>query len=690
MTVPYTFATATSAIPLSQLDSNFATAITLGSTALYLGNTTTTIAGLTLTSPTLTTPALGTPASGVLTNCTGLPPGGLSGLGTGVATALAVNVGTAGAFVVNGGVLGTPSSGTATNLTGLPLTTGVTGTLATTNGGTGLTSFTANGVVYASSTSALATGSALTFDGSYFTATSGTGTFLNDILQVSGTATKVNANGIGLEFRGSATPNITAYNRTSSAYLPMTLDTSASIFSISGSEQMRLTSSGLEVKQSQLIGYSSYAGIGTNGLAVAGNLGIGTSSPSEKLEVYGSTVGGVVAKINNANASGYSQIYLTNSGASGRSYVLASGGNSSASGFANNFYIYDTAAAATRLTLDSAGNLGLGVTPSAWLAGSQAFQNGGGSVFQYDNARIFVGQNTYIDSAAADRFIGNGYATRYRQYAGTHAFYVSTVSNSSGAGAPQTLTQAMTLDSSGRLGIGNTSPTTLLSIGSGAGSGGYGGGVYLNRGASNYNFYEASDGTNSIIFGLDNTLSNAKIGSINSYPIGFYTGNQERARIDSSGNFCYGVSSFSAANSGFLVTADGSSTYTAHASGTPSGAVYSYFYYNNGIIGSITQAGTTGVLYNVTSDQRLKENIVDAPEFGSVIDSIKVRSFDWKTDQTHQRAGFVAQELVTVAPEAVHQPTNPEQMMAVDYSKLVPMLVKEIQSLRKRLADAGI
>lgn len=62
------------------------------------------------TSPTLVTPALGTPASGTLTNCTGLPIAGIASLGTGVATALAVNVGTAGAFVVNGGALGSPSS----------------------------------------------------------------------------------------------------------------------------------------------------------------------------------------------------------------------------------------------------------------------------------------------------------------------------------------------------------------------------------------------------------------------------------------------------------------------------------------------------------------------------------------------------------------------------------------------------
>ena len=57
MPVPYTFGTSTSAIPLSQLDSNFSTAITIGNTAVQLGNTVTTLNNLTLANVTISSVA---------------------------------------------------------------------------------------------------------------------------------------------------------------------------------------------------------------------------------------------------------------------------------------------------------------------------------------------------------------------------------------------------------------------------------------------------------------------------------------------------------------------------------------------------------------------------------------------------------------------------------------------------------
>jgi hypothetical protein len=251
----------------------------------------------------------------------------------------------------------------------------------------------------------------------------------------------------------------------------------------------------------------------------------------------------------------------------------------------------------------------------------------------------------------------------------------------------------MTLDASGNLGVGTTSPAVRLDVQS-----------------STANIFATSTtGTNGVsiraintggymIVGRD-TSTGSNFGSAyasvlwsnGAYPMLFATNDTERARIDSSGNFLVGRTS-TLDSSKFAIGFDGINANAAALNDTASanGSGFIRFYTGGTVRGSITNNNNTGVLYNVTSDQRLKENIQDADSASSLIDSLQVRKFDWKENSLHQRYGFVAQELVNVAPEAVHQPNDADEMMAVDYSKLVPMLVKEIQSLRQRLSAANL
>ena len=89
----------------------------------------------------------------------------------------------------------------------------------------------------------------------------------------------------------------------------------------------------------------------------------------------------------------------------------------------------------------------------------------------------------------------------------------------------------------------------------------------------------------------------------------------------------------------------------------------------------------------VTSDQKAKENITNADEAGSVLDNVKVRQFDWIDSGIHQSYGVIAQELLNVVPEAVKVPEDEDGRMGVSYETFIPMLIKEIQSLRSRVAE---
>jgi len=254
-------------------------------------------------------------------------------------------------------------------------------------------------------------------------------------------------------------------------------------------------------------------------------------------------------------------------------------------------------------------------------------------------------------------------------------------------------TNALYIDASQNVGIGTTSPSTYTNskLASYAATGD----VWNSTDAaaatagSGFHFYN-----NGVLRGEINTggSSFSAWGGANSFnilgfanaPMTFATNSAERMRIDSSGNLLVGTTSFSITPSqGYtFYNATNSTLNIGHANGVGSGNNYMIFAYNSTSIGGITQNGTTGVLYNVTSDQRLKTNIINAPSASSIIDAIQIRSFDWKSDGSHYRYGVIAQELNEIVPEAVHTPVDEKEMMGVDYSKLVPHLIKYVQELK--------
>jgi hypothetical protein len=281
---------------------------------------------------------------------------------------------------------------------------------------------TANGIAYLNGSKVLTTGSALTFDQSAFwvAASSLSSDSLNANGFRFGSGTFKQQFGGGFDFQqyytaaGQATPQASIF-----------ADTAAWGVKITGSEQMRLTSTGL---------------------------GIGTSSPSAKLTVSGVT-GGIVANLVGTSGAGtflqFDQPYVAN-----RRFGMPAGVDAFVwTGF-------NAGAYSEQMRLDSSGNLGLGVTPKN--SGSSNLEMPSNTSLGWQGPIAYINTNTYYGSAA-DRYASTGYATRFQSINGVQSWHIAPPWGGTGSNVIS-FTQAMTLDASGNLGVGTTSPGSKLHV----------------------------------------------------------------------------------------------------------------------------------------------------------------------------------------------------------------------------------
>jgi hypothetical protein len=401
-----------SALTYAEVDSNF----TNLNTDKYQSGSTASLASLTLSS------ALPAPSGG--TGQSSYAVGDLLYASTTTALSKLADVATGNALI-SGGVGVAPAWGK------IGLTTHVSGTLPVANGGTGITSLGAGVATWLGTPSSANLLAAMTDE-------TGTGSlvFGTSPTLVTPTLGAASATSVAFGLGAAATPSITFTGDLNTGVWSPAADTLAA--STAGLERLRVTSAG-----DAFLNTTGYT-VGTAAGTVIPRLG---------------AVGPIIS-IRASAGGGEARYHLYNVGSTAE-WLMGQ-----KSGTAHNFVLSKMASGVEldHVVVQPAGHVGISTTPSAWIASVRAIQIGvGGSVSTWDgsNGSVTLGANLYDAGSAVIRYINSAAAGAFDIVAGAFTWRTAPAGI---AGAPITFTQAMTLTSAGRLGIGISAPSTALHV----------------------------------------------------------------------------------------------------------------------------------------------------------------------------------------------------------------------------------
>jgi hypothetical protein len=346
-------------------------------------------------------------------------------------------------------------------------------------------------------------------------------------------------------------------------------------------------------------------------LDASGRLLVGTSTPA----------GGSSIQVSVVSSGGGGVQFGTASGGGGALIANPSGGIQ--------FYGYTGAQGSEsyseRMRLDSSGNLGLGVTPSAWISSWKVLEQSGVSLASSSTIGI-VGQNWYINSGGTDTYRTTAAASAYKQTAGAHSWLIAP---SGTAGNAITFTQAMSLTAGGNLLVGLTAPTS----------------------AERFSVWRDNVTTNSLVANIQNQAATSTTKVTNTL-----------LRVSSNAN---------GADAAIQLTDNTANNY--------------WFGGNNG--GAYVVASSNGVRlanggtsWASDSDERVKDIIEPITDAVNKVSTLRSVIGKYKTDANGTRRSFlIAQDVQAVLPEAVF---DEKGTLMLAYTDTIPLLVAAIKELK--------